>query len=66
VAFQEEMGDRLRVVKVDVQAETDLARRCTIGAVPILLLYRAGEELHRIVGARGLDGLRSEVSPFLA
>jgi thioredoxin 1 len=65
VALQQEMGDRLRVVKVDVQTETELARKCSIAGVPSLLLYRAGEQLHRITGARGLDALRSEISPLL-
>lgn len=66
VDLQEEMGDRLRIVKVDVEKEAELMQRCEISAVPTLLLYRKGEQLHRIVGARGLADLRAEVAPHLA
>lgn len=65
VELQEEMGERLRVVKVDVEAERSLAERCTISAVPVLLLYRRGELLHRMLGARGIGDLRRELAPFL-
>lgn len=65
VVLQEEFGDRLRVVKVDVESETALAQRCEISAVPILHLYRGGELLHRITGARGIEDLRREVAAFL-
>lgn len=65
VELQQEMSDRLRIVKVDVEAEGELMQRCEISAVPTLLLYRKGEVLHRIVGARGLHDLRAELAPFV-
>lgn len=65
VELQEEMGDRLCVVKVDVESETEIARRFDIAGVPTLLLFRKGEELHRIVGARGLHDLQAELAPFV-
>lgn len=66
VELQEELGDSLKVVKVDVEAETDLARRCEISAVPTLLLYREGALLHRIRGAHPLEEIKTELAPFMA
>jgi thioredoxin 1 len=64
--LQEALGDQLQVVKVDVEAETDLMKRFSITAVPTLILFRKGEEVHRIMGARGLHDLRAELEPHLA
>ncbi|HEY0944787.1 MAG TPA: thioredoxin [Opitutaceae bacterium] len=39
-----------RVVKVDVDAEPDLASRYAIRSIPTLLVFRHGEVVDRIVG----------------
>jgi len=49
-ALAEECGDRLQVVKVDVEAESEVARRFRIGSVPTVVLWSAGEEVGRSVG----------------
>lgn len=48
----EEYGDRLRVGKVDVQAESALAERAGVRSVPTLVVYRDGEPVRRMNGAR--------------
>ena len=54
-------GDRLRIVKVDVDAEPEIARRYDVMSFPTLLLFRDGAVVRRMVGARGkhhlLEGL---------
>ncbi len=42
---------RLKVVKVDVDAEPDLARRFTVKATPTLIMFRNGTQIARMDGA---------------
>ncbi|TVR67336.1 MAG: thiol reductase thioredoxin [Gemmatimonadales bacterium] len=46
----EEYGDRLAVVKVDVDADPQAAERFRIGSVPTVILWADGEEVGRSVG----------------
>ncbi len=42
---------RLKIIRVDVDAEQTLARRFTIRATPTFILYRNGQQLARFDGA---------------
>ena len=42
---------RLKIIRVDVDAEQTLARRFTIKATPTFILYRNGRQLARMDGA---------------
>jgi thioredoxin 2 len=42
---------RLKVIKVDIDAEPTLGRRFTIKATPTFILYRSGRQLARMDGA---------------
>ena len=46
-----EYAGRLRVAKVDVDAEPALAARSGIRSIPTLALYREGQLLEQVVGA---------------
>jgi thioredoxin 1 len=47
----DEYGDRLRVVKVDVDANPDTAAKFSIRSIPTLLLFRNGQVVDQLVGA---------------
>ncbi|MEA1672713.1 thioredoxin [Nitrospirillum sp. BR 11163] len=40
----------MNVYKVDIEAEPDVAARFGVQAVPVLILFKGGEEIHRRVG----------------
>jgi thioredoxin 2 len=42
---------KLKVIKVDIDAEPALAQRFTIKATPTFILYRSGRQLARMDGA---------------
>ncbi len=46
-----EYGDRLKVVKVDVDESVDVASRYRIQSIPTLLVFKGGEEVERVIGA---------------
>ncbi len=52
----ERRAGRLKVIRVDVDAEPLLARRFTIKATPTFILYRNGQQLARFDGAPARHG----------
>lgn len=60
-----EQAGKLVVGKVDILAEPDLALRYEVSAVPLLVLFRRGEVLAKLTGARGKHDLMSTLRPLL-
>jgi thioredoxin 1 len=58
-------GDRIRVARLDVDDNPDTARRFMAMSVPTLVVFRDGEPVKRLVGARGKARLLQELVEFL-
>jgi putative thioredoxin len=56
----------LAVVKVDTDAEQELAARYAIRSLPTLMVFRHGEAVGQVVGAQPLAALERLVAPHLA
>lgn len=61
-----ENESRLRVVKLNVDENPDVAQRLGILSIPTLILFAKGEEKARVVGARAKEQLLREIEPHLA
>jgi thioredoxin 1 len=65
----EEIADdsvgKLRVGKINVDENLELARRFEVMSIPTLILFKDGEPQHRIVGAKGKGQLLQELEAFL-
>lgn len=59
------LGDRLRIIKVDVDKHGDPAVEYGVQAVPTLILFRSAKVLWRQSGALPLNQLLSIVNQFL-
>lgn len=46
-----DLAGRLKVVKLDVDQAMDLAREHQVSSIPCLVVFKAGREVARIVGA---------------
>ena len=57
---------RLKVVKVDVDANPALARRFGASSIPLLVMLRDGREVDRVVGAVPRPALEARLAPLLA
>jgi thioredoxin 2 len=57
---------KLKVVKVNVDEEPQLAARFDARAIPLLVVLRDGREADRIVGAQSRPALESRLAPLLA
>jgi thioredoxin 2 len=56
---------RLKVVKLDVEGAPELAARHGAQSIPLLVLFRNGEEVDRLVGAVPERQLRQWLDPHL-
>lgn len=55
----------LKVLKLNVDDAPSTAQRFQVMSIPTLILFKAGVEAKRIVGAKPKGALLDEVTPFL-
>lgn len=58
-------GDKVKIVKVDTEAQPDIARRYQISGIPTLILFKKGEAMHRTSGVMPVTKLQQEYENFL-
>ena len=59
-----DLGDSIRIIKLDVDKSGDIAEAYRIQAVPTLMLFRRGEMLWRQSGAMRLAELKATISNY--
>jgi thioredoxin 1 len=64
--LETELADVLEIVKVDVDSAVETARSQRIMGAPTLNVYRKGELVHSMVGARPKHALLRELEPHIA
>ncbi len=62
----EEYKDRAKVVKVDVDNNTETAARFGIRSIPTLMVFKNGERLETVVGGRSKADLAALLDKHLA
>jgi thioredoxin 1 len=60
-----EKGDQLTVAKLDVDANPETARDFQVSSIPTLILFKDGQPVKRIVGAKGKAALLRELSDLV-
>ena len=63
--LKQQLGDRLRIIKVDVDKHQQTAAQYGVQAVPTLMLFRSGRQLWRQSGALPLPQLMAVVNGYL-
>ncbi|WP_312113435.1 thioredoxin [Brevibacillus reuszeri] len=48
--IDKEIGDKLKIVKLNVDENKDLLGRFNIQGIPTLIIFKEGEEVERLVG----------------
>ena len=62
---KEVLGDRIRIIKVDVDKNDAIANQYRIQSIPTLMLFRQGEQLWRTSGVVRKAKLLATIDPFL-
>ena len=61
-----DLAGKLKVGKVNVDDEQDLAAKFNIMSIPTLLVFKKGEPVEQIVGAMSKDQLLAKIKPHLS
>ena len=56
---------RLTVAKLDVDANPLTARQYQVVSIPTIIVFKGGEPVARVVGARGKSALLTELGDYL-
>ena len=60
-----ELGDRIRIIKIDVDKQSATANQYRIQSVPTMMLFRRGEVLWRTSGAMQRAELLATIDSFM-
>jgi thioredoxin 1 len=60
-----EHGDKIRVAKLNVDENLDVARRFEVMSIPTLIVFKEGQPQLRLIGAKGKGQLLQELQAFL-
>ena len=61
-----EYGGKLKVVKVDVDANGDVPMRYGVQGIPTLILFKGGQVVEKLVGAYPKAALVAKITPHLS
>ena len=60
-----EQAGKLRIAKLNVDDNPNVARRYGVMSIPTMIVFRDGQEAARVIGAKGKSQLLQELSEFL-
>lgn len=58
-------AEKIKVVKLNIDENPDIASRYGVLSIPTLLLFIEGTEKARVIGARPKDSILSEIQSYL-
>ncbi len=61
----EEQQGKIKIAKLNVDDNPDIARRFDVMSIPTLILFSNGQPAKRMVGAKGKGQLLEELSDYL-
>jgi thioredoxin 1 len=61
----EDQSDKLQVAKLNIDENLDVTRRYEVMSIPTLILFKEGEPVVRVIGARGKAQLLQELEAHL-
>ena len=64
--FKEQMGDRVRVVKIDVDKNQQIAGALQVQSIPTVMIFQHGEMKYRQAGAPPIHALSSKIEELEA
>ena len=58
----EEMGDAVKICKLNVEEHQQVAQKFGIRAIPTLLIFRGGEKVDELVGMSSKEDIKAKLS----
>ena len=63
--LDEEIGDQVKVTKMDVDANNDTAQKFGIMSIPTLVIKKDGQVVDKLVGLHTKDQLKQALQPYM-
>src|SRR5687768_3622410 len=63
--LKEEMGDSVRIIKIDIDKNTALANQYNVRSVPTLAVFKNGQVKWMAAGVRQLNELKRIIQPHV-
>lgn len=63
--LKNDLGDRLRVVKIDTEKHPELSQKFNIKGIPTMILFKEGKLLWRQSGVLPKEQIRQSIEGFL-
>ncbi|MEO0869498.1 MAG: thioredoxin [Cyanobacteria bacterium J06642_11] len=63
--LSEEFGERVNVVKLDIDANKPVAKRFGIKSIPAVLFFKQGEQVDTVIGAKPYSEFQSTLTKYL-
>ena len=60
-----EYQGKLKVVKLDVDANPDVSERYRVMSIPTLLLFKGGQDVERVIGALPKNAIVSKIAKHI-
>jgi thioredoxin 1 len=60
-----EYAGKIRIAKLNVDDNPDIARRYGVMSIPTLIVFKDGQEAARLIGAKGKNQLLQELAQFI-
>jgi thioredoxin 1 len=61
-----DQAGKMKAVKLNVDDNPMVTRKYQVMSIPTLIVFRNGEEMARVVGARGKEAILREIQPHIA
>ena len=61
-----DLDGQVTIAKVNVDDNPDLAMRYNVMSIPTLLVFKDGQQVKRLVGAKGKGQLLQDLAEFIA
>jgi thioredoxin 1 len=61
----QEKGDHLKVAKLNIDENPQATRTYGVMSIPSLILFKGGEEVARVIGAKPKDAILRDLDPHL-
>ena len=61
----EEQAGKIQIGKLNIDDNLDVTRRFDVMSIPTLILFKDGEPVRRLIGAKPKGQLLEEIAPYL-
>jgi thioredoxin 1 len=61
----DEHTDSIQIAKLNVDEHPDIARQFSVMSIPTMIVFRDGQEVKRLVGAKGKGQMLADLDEFI-